>query len=430
MDPAGGYPARLGQVIVGASWAIARNLRGERMKKGIESDMTHPDRKKAKRFDMPGRSAAYTDAVYSGTSATSRELRSKMSAAENAFHPPAPEYNLYYGEMHGHSNLSDGSPDIDSYWRNIRDNAKLDFGVLSDHDHGGVGNDELWKGKWDIIRTKAKEYYEPGKFTTLLAYERDSYPWYNNLVVYYDGHDGEMLRGVRDGEFMERELRAALARGDILLCPHDTYSLSSGTDFLAMDVGCMTPLIEVISRGDSAEYFDHPIFGGSCCEGGTWQDALRRGARMGCIGGSDDHDCKNGLTAPELGFPRMHPGITGVWTAKNTVEGIFSALKARRCYGFMGGRMKIDFRINGHWMGEEFRLPEDEDRVVWFDVEADAPVDRLTLVKNCRDYVILKWGRQLVFDYAAEQDVDIYYLRVQLTDGRWGWSSPIWVNRE
>ena len=42
----------------------------------------------------------------------------------------------------------------------------------------------LWDGKWDIIREKTAEYNEPGKFTTILAYERDSYPWYNNLVVY------------------------------------------------------------------------------------------------------------------------------------------------------------------------------------------------------------------------------------------------------
>ena len=75
-----------------------------------------------------------------------------------------------------------------------------------------------------------KEYYQPGKFTTILAYERDSYPWYNNLVVYYRDHDGEMLRGVRDGEMTREELHRWLAREDLILVPHDTNVLSSGAD--------------------------------------------------------------------------------------------------------------------------------------------------------------------------------------------------------
>ena len=39
----------------------------------------------------------------------------------------------------------------------------------------------------------------------------------------------------------------------------------------------------------------HPLFSDSCCEGGTWQDALKRGARLGVIAGSDSHDGSGGL---------------------------------------------------------------------------------------------------------------------------------------
>ena len=35
--------------------------------------------------------------------------------------------------MHGHTNLSDGAPDIDTYFANIRNLAKLDFAVLTDY---------------------------------------------------------------------------------------------------------------------------------------------------------------------------------------------------------------------------------------------------------------------------------------------------------
>jgi hypothetical protein len=121
------------------------------------------------------------------------------------------------------------------------------------------------------------------------------------------------------------------------------------------------------------------------------------------------------------------PGITGVWAESNTREAIFDALKARRCYGFMGPeRITVDFRIDGHYMGEEFDCPDT--RNVYFKVDSDTPVKEITLVKNCEDYMIIRRSEQMLYDRGTSCDTDIYYLRVELTDGRCGWTSPIWIN--
>ncbi len=387
--------------------------------------MTHPEKKLAKRFDTPGRAAFFTDTVYAGQAGSWAKIR----ADQKCRLPDPPRYGVYFGDLHGHTNLSDGKPSIDEYFTAMRDEAKLDFCALSDHDHGGVGKPELWEAdKWALIRRKVREYNEPGRFTTILAYERDSYPYYNNLVVYYRDGDGELLRGVRDGELTRAELRRWLAREDLILVPHDTNSLSSGADFLAMEMADMVPLIQVYSRGSCAEYMGDPLalMLGDDCEGGHWQDALKRGAKMGCIACSDDHSGKGGITTGA--FPGGWPGITGVWAEDNTREAIFAALKARRCYAFMGGRMTVDFRINGHYMGEEITV--NDDLAIYYHVEADAPVETVTIVKNCRDYLILRRkGEQLVYDYRSEQETDCYYLRVKLADGRQAWTSPIWVSR-
>mgnify|MGYP002800849680 CR=1 FL=1 len=193
-----------------------------------DKEMCHPDRKKARSIDMPGRCATFTDIVYSGEGDPGK-LYPALERAQHMFDPPAPEYKNFIGEMHGHTNLSDGNPTIDEYFTNLRDNVKVDFAAVTDHDHGGVGKPELWVGnpsKWDIIKSKVKQYYRPGTFTTILAYERDSYPFYNNMIVYYGTHDGEMIRGKRDGEITADELRAALDRDDVLIIPHDTYPVS------------------------------------------------------------------------------------------------------------------------------------------------------------------------------------------------------------
>lgn len=392
--------------------------------------MNHPDKKKAKSIDMPGRCREFTDAVYSGEG-DPRKLWGKMNAAQDAYYPPAPEYSAFIGEMHGHTNFSDGQPDIDGYFKNLRDVAKVDFAAVTDHDHGGVGKPELWVGspsKWDLIREKVKEYYQPGKFTTILAYERDSYPFYNNMIIYYGSHDGQMIRGERDGEVTERELENILSRKDIFTVPHDTYSLSSGADFSTIDPSLFTPFIEIYSRGDAAEYMGNPANTEPAqCAGGYFRDALMRGGKMGVIAGSDDHSCRNGLITDEP-YPRKFPGLTGVWAKENTLDAIFEAFRAKRCYAFMGGRMIIDFRINGHYMGEEFFIDPNDELTVSFDIQADAPVKAVTVVKNCRDYAIFKMNKNLFFDYRHENATDHYYLRVELEDGRFGWTSPIWVN--
>lgn len=399
--------------------------------------MQHPERKKARSYDLPGRCRRFTGLVYNGRSNDHDVLKREIFGIERDFYPLPPAYNLYFGDLHGHSQLSDGFPEVtpERYFHNLREKAKLDFAALSDHDHGGIGNDPLFvPEKWEHMRKAVKSAYEPGVFTTLLAYERDSYPWYNNLVVYYRDHEGMPLKGEYSGEITEAELRNALRRKDLILVPHDTGMLNFGCDFRRIPPDLMPPLLQIISRGGNAqEYFNHPLLRADACRGGFWQDALRGGGKVGVIACSDDHKGKGGmpdedlLPDEKLSSPDSLPCLTGVWAKENTVSGIFDALQARRCYGFVGGRMQLDFRINGHYMGEEIALPANADREIYWKFEADSPLRELTIVKNCQDDLILRRGEGLIFDYTPEQATDCYYIRAITKDNRWCWSSPIWV---
>ena len=390
--------------------------------------MKNKEASEARRYDTPYRCRELTEYVYGGEQENKDEYRKQAFAQTERFMPKKHEYNVYFGEMHGHTNLSDGAPEPEKYFPHLKDNAKLDFGALTDHDHGGVGYAELYGEKWEIIKELVKKYYEPGKFTTLLAYERDSYPWYNNMVAYFGNHDADMLPQSISGEITKEELKNALERDDVLLAPHDTYHIEAGSDLKNMDKSLYTELFEIYSCADAAEYFGNPNNDApALCEGGFFQDALRNGAKMGVIAGSDSHCLENGLNFPEREGAQRYNGLTAVLAKENTVEGIFEALKARRCYAFMGGRIYIDFRVNDHLMGEE--ITSNGRRSMYFSVEADAEVEKITIVKNCRDYIIFKMSEYLLFD-SCENEEDIYYLRVELKDGRVAWTSPIWVKEE
>ena len=396
------------------------------------SDGFSPERKLARRYDTPYRSRIITDQVYQDEVPPEKrpEIVKNFYAYINKFYPEAPEYNIYFGELHGHSNLSDGRPDPDEYYRHLRDVAKFDFGTLTDHTHGGVGKDTLLGDKFEILREATKCYNEPGKFSTLLAYEIECYPYYNNMVVYHRNFDDPVIASEVLGDFTAAEMKAMLDREDLIAIPHDTYHLEAGADLSTMPEELFSPLIQLYSRGNSAEYLGNPQFDwfdSMQCEGGFWHDALKRGARMGCIGASDDHGLTNGMVDERIPGLGKYPGITGVLAKENTTEAIFEAIKARRCYCFMGGRMHIDFRINGHYMGEEFT--SGDDRSIYFKVQTDGDIDHIAIIKNCREYMMTKKNEYLMLDYKQENDTDFYYLRVHLKDGRVGWTSPIWINK-
>ena len=391
--------------------------------------MQNKERKQARRYDIPSRCHTESEIVYSGYSERKQDLFDRIREAEENFNPAPSEYRVFFGELHGHCGLSDGKGSPDDYFTSIRDRAGLDFAALTDHDHGGVAGSELWGEKWEQIKAAVKRYYEPHRFTTILAYEKDAYPWYNNSIVYYKNHDGEMLRGKVDGEMTREELHSYLKRDDILIVPHDTSTLFWGTDFLSLELSDMPLLTQIYSRYNYSERYDPKLLYDSDCEGGHWLDALNMGARIGCVAGSDDHGGTNGLIRPEKPYPNCFPGITGVWAKENTLPAIFEALRARRCFAFMGGRIALDFRLNGHYMGEE--IDGDGDRALYYKIEADEDIDTVTVVKNGRDYIVFqKKAEQLFFDYRKEQAIDYYYIRVMLKDGRMAWSSPIWVGEK
>jgi hypothetical protein len=401
--------------------------------------MNHPERNRAKRIDSPDRCEAFTAIVYGGAAQAPADCYRGIGKSIGQFMPPANEFSLFFGDLHGHSDLSDGKVDVDTFFINQRDLAKTDFCALTDHDHGGVGKPELWqvdpvtgKSKWDITLEKCDEYNEPQRFTTIPAYERDSYPWYSNMILYYrSSKNAAMYRGVRDGEITQRELAALAGREDILFGPHTCSTVSAGTDLNGRDQRLMPKTFEIYSRSGAYEYYDNPFPSADSVCGCAYIDALENGAHPACIACTDDHMgfCGRDLPAPAKENSYAYTGLTGVYANENTREALFDALRARRCYAFMGEkRITVDFRIDGHYMGEIITGDGDK-RTVWYKVDGgDVPVSRVDLIKNGRSIVFFRNApSRLVFDYVKEREEDYYYLRIQMADGRYAWTSPIWV---
>ncbi|MBD3176702.1 MAG: DUF3604 domain-containing protein [Armatimonadia bacterium] len=381
-------------------------------------------------FTHPSRDAEYSAIVYGGPDASIPDLARYMQDQR----PEPHGYRVLWGEIHGHSEVSDGRGTPDDYYRAARDDAGLDFCALTDHDHGGVGRTELWGEKWDLIQSKVAEYHDPGRFVTLLGYERDSSPWYSNLCLYYREGEGDMVRGERDGHITRDELADLLARDDILSIPHHTTTLNQGVNFEAIPPELWTPLIEVYSKWGTSEYFGNPRPTTHESPFGHWRDALVLGARMGCVAGSDVHSPHPGMDHHAGGNLRYdEPGLVALLAEDLTREAIFEALRSRRCYAATGARILIDLRVAGVVMGQETQVARGEARPIRLTIQGGAPLQTVATVKNGRDYFVAHLDGStdsyelIVDDYKPERATDYYYVRVTRCDGRQAWSSPIWV---
>ena len=88
---------------------------------------------------------------------------SRMEADSNRGDPsrhPSAEHVLLWGDLHGHSSLSDGSGTARDYYRYARDVSALDVAALTDHDAHGLWALDERPDLWELIRNTSAEFYE------------------------------------------------------------------------------------------------------------------------------------------------------------------------------------------------------------------------------------------------------------------------------
>ena len=92
-------------------------------------------------------------------------------------------YNVYFGELHGHSYLSDGINSPYYYYSFSKEITKLDFSALTDHGSYFIKN----TAGWSEVFAAADELNEPGKFTALPGVEWSSSYGHGHInLIFFD----------------------------------------------------------------------------------------------------------------------------------------------------------------------------------------------------------------------------------------------------
>ncbi|NLS79165.1 MAG: CehA/McbA family metallohydrolase [Chloroflexi bacterium] len=337
-----------------------------------------------------------------------------------------PGLRVYYGEIHSHTELSDGTGSCDDNYTWARDVEGLDFAALADHFEDGQSYNYVLADKWRLTQEATERFHAPGRFVTLLGYEIGTLEAHRN--VYFRDGVGRMIVEGPEGERVTMDnVYDKLEGAEYILIPHAPKY--HGINWRRPHRPDRQRLVEICSSWGISE------------EGGegryqSVRHALEMGYRFGFTGGTDNHSAEPGN--PDLG------GITGVLAPALTREALFDALLARHTFATSGPRMTLRFEGHGAIMGDELVLPGDAHPRFRARALAGEAIARLELIGNGQvvhavspedtDDATLEWeDERTVAEVAAPRELGApsayYYLRVTTVNGAYGWSSPIWVSQ-
>lgn len=355
--------------------------------------------------------------------------------------------NVYFGDMHLHSNGSNDGlnspPWAYDYARNV---AGLAFCSITDHAYHLLEN-----GSWKTMRQAACKANVPHEFVTFLGYEYDGCAKAGHMGVHYKDDAPEVIVAESYPALWERLKKAG---GEFFTCPHhpnaaaERLPLDSPAGWRPFDWNFhdeeRQPLAEIVQeRGIfERETSDQRTNGGY---GASLQSALRRGYHIGFIGGSDTHLGRPGTPSFSSWRKRrsdIRVGITAVIANELTRDSLWTAMKNRNTYATTGTRMLLDFRINHLLMGDRAILSGREPPRIHIRALAPAPVVHVAVIKNGTvfrefspntHFFEMSLTEEKPFAHSlpcVSEECDLhsyYYVRVTQEDGQQAWASPIFL---
>jgi len=347
------------------------------------------------------------------------------------------DYHIYWGDIHGHSNISDGIGSPDFFYNYARYVTHLDFAALTDHDyevnHAWFNRkvQRLSDEQWAFLKHLADEYNDDGSFITFLGYEWTGRPYGDKCVIYRD-KDMPIFRC--DEHSHPLELWDKIKQHDGISICHTTSNAFMGSAWEYFDEKAQ-PLLEIYSCHGTSEFYGNPNPILNAVKGQFAVDALNMGQILGFTAGSDSHISMLGNKYSPPGpyrTLRFKPGLTAVLCNELNRSSIFEALRKRRCYATTGERIILDFSINGHLMGDIFI--EKGKRSIYVKAIGTSKIERIELISEGKIIYSIEpndYRTELRYiDESDFKDKKYYYVRVTQKDGNRAWSSPIWVSKD
>ena len=336
---------------------------------------------------------------------------SQGGGAEYAFARPgaagsaAAPMRLFRGEIHSHTEDSDGIGTVEEAYRWARDVSRLDFFAVTDHSDLGPGVQNNNPANFFHRQIPiAESFYEPGRFAALFGYEVS---WF---AADFWGHVNIINNRTdfftRWGESLTDVYKAMAANPDAIgMFNHPSYNwgMFDGFAHWSPEIDSAMSLIEV--HDACGEYAYRLALAMGWHVSPMWNDD----AHWGNWGGSDPVSF---VLAPSL-----------------TRENILEAFRKNRTYAASEPSLEIFYSINGEWMGA--RLDNPAALEIRVDVRTARP-GGLTLIELVGEQGIIVASVRLAGVHAYQWRLSLppthayYYVKVTGPNTS-GITAPVWI---
>jgi len=346
---------------------------------------------------------------------------------------------IFFGDMHCHTEFSDGDYPTEDVVKWARYRIGMDFAGPGDHisQEGNFGDRTVA----DYVRYGQK-YEEEERFCRIPAFETScagghqllcarDFATFEKVMADYVRKAGPRA-DMMDSAAYYSAMADIVSSGQAFLLP--THPIGHPNRWPDIKDKSRVCAVEIFHGGNSHEFHEADTnwltLPGARSESSI-RYALSQGYRLGFAGDSDNHRC-----LPGQSMVKFH-GMTGVIADHLDTASVFDAIRSRHCYATSGARIVADATLNNESIGSEIRIAPDKPRTFKIAVHGTAPVIETQIIycgnilktfqapRNAHD-VMIEWtdspesGRRIPAN-------EYYFIRVRQTDGHAAWLSPFWV---
>ncbi|MFT5284385.1 MAG: hypothetical protein ACI8TQ_000541 [Planctomycetota bacterium] len=265
-----------------------------------------------------------------------------------------------WGDLHRHSDLSRCKMDEDgnqlAQYRYGVDIAQLDFLALTEH------YQHLTPGQWAYSMEMAERFNADGEFTTLFGFEQAQTDGHRNLFCSdpAEAQDAPFRKWTPNKRFVPYPagkwiaIPHQLADPKVVLeWPRQRSAVESVVEIYQSRRGSYFSKTDDLRAFHAVPTHPHAV------------DYLNAGRHFGVVAASD-HVTTNGA-------------FTAVYVDEPTRDGLFAALRARRCYAATA-KMALDVRLGSLMMGQIGDV--EKDAALQVRVAAGEPIARVEVLRN------------------------------------------------
>jgi predicted metal-dependent phosphoesterase TrpH len=336
-------------------------------------------------------------------------------AAVSGTPPAIGGYNVYYGHIHNHSNVSDGKNTPDQAYNYAKNTAKLDFFGLADH------SQSISSSEWTAIKKAANSSTKDGVFVGFWGFEWTSTGKYGHVAVI--NTDDYCSTSSPTSSFSDL-VKWLSTRNGAAFFNHPGEQNGSGKEF---DHFSTTPSdkfvgMELWNKNDAfTQYFYNDGYFTNDNTKGYFDEAISRGWKIGAAGSDDNHKATWG-TDNDYRLAVLGNSLTRAE--------LFNAITARRFYSTLDKNLALSFKINGQEMGSTITAGTYTAGVLATDGNGESFTDVKLYDKNHN--VVKNWTLSTTsVNVSMSLKVasgDYYYVKIKQADGNQAISSPIWVS--